>query len=482
MLNEEVNEYSNYLNQFRFLRNPNRPVRYTNQRKQRTFFTRISKSIVIHSMKRLLFSILILSNFVVFGIEPENFSAIQKRFLEEVNKNNLPFEFEFGSGEESCKNDFNKDGIEDLAMTMRVKPGDSLDSPAMDQNGFLAIALGDANGGYRFDSMIPMIPCNSCGGVYGRPDVTLECGNGKIKISSYGGSNWRWSNSETIRWKSSGWEWIGTDTHSYHTSFGDGLRSSFNRINLDSTRSYEGRMESEQESVPPKAEVRFKKIVSALTKQKLSMDESWDSLSVLPFEIQDKSWMTAKNKDWKGPQDLSFRVRSAWNSDTLGLQISVRDDKIQFCKSKSDDCDAIEIVLDPDSSLLDFDTNSGVRKRLGSQAAIVSLSLSEEKKVRTRLNRKENPKSGIETKLISTNDGYSILCRIPWTVFGKENVSRFRNGFKFLASVTVQDWDDESKPIQRLSTSPIKGSDPYTLGELELIPEKYSLGPWKQEN
>ncbi|PJZ58730.1 sugar-binding protein [Leptospira barantonii] len=431
-----------------------------------------------------ILSIAVLGAWIPLGSEGDNLSVIKKRFEEEWKKKNFPFSFEFGSGEEFCKNDWNKDGIEDFAFTMRVKQTDSSDEKAMDQNGFLGIALGDPKGNYRFDSMIPMIPCNACGGVYGRPEITLQCSGGKIKVNSYGGSNWRWSNSETIRFKSSAWQWIGSDTYSYHTSFGDGLKHSFNRINLDSSRSYDGKMESEQESIPPRKEIRFKKILSSQTQNGFSFGAAWDFLPVLPFEIQDRNWMIGKNNSWKGPQDLSFRIRSGWNSQFLALQVSVKDDQIRFCNSQfaSRDCDRVEFTADLDSTLLDFDTNAGLRKKIGPKGILLSFRILENGKIEILRNGKKYPKEDVEAALQSSSDGYTIRFKIPWKTFGKENVSGLSEGFKFLASVAVLDFDGDSKPLQKMATSEIEDQDPYTLGELELISGKYSLGTWKQEN
>ncbi|AYV55568.1 hypothetical protein EFP84_08630 [Leptospira kmetyi] len=419
------------------------------------------------------------ANLVLAGEENEELLQVKKIFSGEWKKRNIPFSFEFGSGEESCKNDFNLDGIEDIALTMRIKSEDSSNESATDQNGFLAIALGSQNGKYVFDSMIPMIPCNSCGGVYGKPDVGLKCIRDKILVSSYGGSNWRWSNVETIRWKKSGWQWIGTDSHSYHTSFGDGLKHSFNRINLDSTRSYEGRTESEREVASPREEVRFKKIFSSQSQNRFEIGESWDFLPSLPFEIQDKNRLSEGQSSWKGPLDLSFRVKSGWNTDSIAVAVNVTDDQIRSCASMSFDCDGIDIVLDPDSSILDYDTNGGVRKKLGPKSVLISLRLQPTEETIVLLNGKKVSGKNVEARSKKTADGYTIQTKISWNLFGKENESRFKDGFEFLADVSVVDFDDSSRSQKRMSTSEFKNRDPYTLGELKLISEKYSLGPWK---
>ncbi|TGM07284.1 hypothetical protein EHQ76_04615 [Leptospira barantonii] len=428
----------------------------------------------------LIFLIFSYANFDLSGEEKDELLQVKRIFSGEWKKKNFPFSFEFGSGEESCKNDFNLDGIEDVALTMRIQSQDSSNESATDQNGFLAIALGSQNGKYVFDSMIPIIPCNSCGGVYGKPDVGLKCVRDKILVSSYGGSNWRWSNVETIRWRKSGWQWIGTDSYSYHTSFGDGLKHSFNRINLDSTRSYEGRTESEQEVVSAREEVRFKKIFSTQSQNRFDIRESWDFLPTLPFEIQDKNRLIEGHSSWKGPQDLSFRVKSGWNSDSLAVAVNVTDDQIRSCSSKSFDCDGVDIVLDPDSSILDFDTNQGVRKKLGSKSISISLRLQPNEETILLLNGKKVSGKNLEARSKKTADGYTIQTKISWNLFGKEYESRLKDGFEFLANIAIVDFDDSPQSQKRMSTSEFKNQDPYTLGELKLSTEKYSLGPWKE--
>lgn len=94
---------------------------------------------------------------------------------------------------DSASADLNNDGYTDLLVIAAIHGEDTLSSPDLikrplilflrDKHGRLKPALQNENA----------ILCAQCGGVYGDPYAGMELRTGRVVLSMYGGSNWRWS-------------------------------------------------------------------------------------------------------------------------------------------------------------------------------------------------------------------------------------------------------------------------------------------------
>ncbi|PKA03791.1 hypothetical protein CH375_14900 [Leptospira ellisii] len=323
------------------------------------------------------------------------------------------------------------------------------------------------------------IGCSSPG-VYGRPEVALQCKGATVKVQSYGGSNWRWANSEILRWKSGNWQWIGSDSYSYHTYFGDGIKTSLNRINLDANREYEGRSNPEIPELPSRGPIRFKKIVSFRSNGDSEKDSKEEDTPALPFSIETPDWISDKKPDWKGAADLSFKIASRWDPQRLFLNVEVADDSILACSEGKTDCDSIEIILDSDPSLLDIGPDGGLRKTPGKRWAKIVLPVRNEEG-KWKFDAKSSAKDRINVKFVKTKSGYTISCGIPWSRWIENpRTNPPRVGSVFLATVSVLDFDFPGDKGKTMSSSEIRGKDPFTFGELELSEKPYSLGGYRK--
>ncbi|MDV6235497.1 sugar-binding protein [Leptospira ellisii] len=439
--------------------------------------TRIDKS-----KHALLFALTFLAIGVLFSQENTiDLKAIEKKISERLGEKGIAFPFELGKGEESCGSDFDSDGIQDFASTVRFtgSPKDESEN-FRDQDGFLSLFFGDGKRGIRSDVLLPIVPCDSCGGVYGRPEVALQCKGATVKVQSYGGSNWRWANSEILRWKSGNWQWIGSDSYSYHTYFGDGIKTSLNRINLDANREYEGRSNPEIPELPSRGPIRFKKIVSFRSNGDSEKDSKEEDTPALPFSIETPDWISDKKPDWKGAADLSFKIASRWDPQRLFLNVEVADDSILACSEGKTDCDSIEIILDSDPSLLDIGPDGGLRKTPGKRWAKIVLPVRNEEG-KWKFDAKSSAKDRINVKFVKTKSGYTISCGIPWSRWIENpRTNPPRVGSVFLATVSVLDFDFPGDKGKTMSSSEIRGKDPFTFGELELSEKPYSLGGYRK--
>lgn len=67
----------------------------------------------------------------------------------------------------------------------------------------------------KMASNAKVVLCKSCGGVFGDPFVGIGLKNNVLNISHYGGSAWRWGNSQTFRYQNKQWELIGASYYNY---------------------------------------------------------------------------------------------------------------------------------------------------------------------------------------------------------------------------------------------------------------------------
>ncbi len=105
--------------------------------------------------------------------------------------------------------DLNGDGLDDEAVIYKSKDEDNPDVDAS-TNDFppriLTILLGQKDGSYtQLLSNDRAVQCKTCGGVMGDPlqDMVIDT-HGRLVVSYYGGSSWRWGATHTFAWKNEG--------------------------------------------------------------------------------------------------------------------------------------------------------------------------------------------------------------------------------------------------------------------------------------
>lgn len=119
--------------------------------------------------------------------------------------------------------DLNKDGFKDVVMVLKSKleekSYDAIDVDTIPPR--LLIVLSKSGNNKEKDAYFvsaisdKAILCKSCGGVFGDPFEGIEITNGIIKLYHYGGSAWRWSNTDKFRFKEGKYYHIGSTRSSY---------------------------------------------------------------------------------------------------------------------------------------------------------------------------------------------------------------------------------------------------------------------------
>jgi hypothetical protein len=113
--------------------------------------------------------------------------------------------------------DLNGDGRPDIVFIVEAKAGRD------DGTGqrTLFIAIRQADGALKVVKQNDkVVYCRQCGGVFGDPFESLDVTPGKLSVSHYGGSNWRWSNTFSFAYsrRDDTWQLIRVEESSFHTS------------------------------------------------------------------------------------------------------------------------------------------------------------------------------------------------------------------------------------------------------------------------
>lgn len=103
--------------------------------------------------------------------------------------------------------DLNKDGKQDIVLSLR----DTLRERLGDEPERLLIILFKEQDGYKVAGKSSnVLLCSTCGGIFGDPFAGVDIRSGVISIDHYGGSAWRWSNTDKFRFQKDGFYLIGT--------------------------------------------------------------------------------------------------------------------------------------------------------------------------------------------------------------------------------------------------------------------------------
>lgn len=223
----------------------------------------------------------------------------------------------------------------------------------------------------------------------------------------------------------------------------------------------------------------------------------WDLSS--PYAISDKKYVVYGGGAWAGPQDLSYKVYTAWDEDALYIAVDVTDDKFTQEKTGADmwEGDHAEIWLDIDMSGDFYEAvNSDDDFQIGLSPGNFS-NLNPEVYVWTpALPEELKYKEQIQIAASKKPDGYIIEARIPREIlFYQGDISKvgaeprqdqpqgrqifqmvseatlgLHKGFSMGIMVDVGDTDDAANPMKLLvSTSENRvWGDPTTFGVIEL--------------
>lgn len=196
---------------------------------------------------------------------------------------------------------------------------------------------------------------------------------------------------------------------------------------------------------------------------------------------------------WKGTQDLSFSVSSAYDEQYLYMTVTVVDDAVvgQVC----DTCfnDNIELWLDlfnggKNSNRLWTAKGDDVKFREKADSGIFCFEinpgdfLDRQASVKVRTSDKLDAVRKLNTKNIKivsdlTDDGYIVKFKIPFVLLGID-IANMTSIQEYGCSVIVNDIDNEFRPEEKTvhGMSIFNPEKPSTYGSLLIIPNKQWYG------
>ncbi len=199
------------------------------------------------------------------------------------------------------------------------------------------------------------------------------------------------------------------------------------------------------------------------------------------------------NYYWKGPDDASAAVRSAYDDEFLYLNVHVRDDSVVPGGTDPGDTavDRIDVWLDMTMSGDRFEDHHPGKFRFETDTNIYALYLTpgdfinKPAMIRTAsanaLDREQTAATHrLKAVSIRDDDGYSIKARIPWALLGFPAPPVLDDELmEFGMTVLVHDVDNRYRPEETttLSTSiDFDSTKPATYGALVLVPDSLHYG------
>lgn len=111
------------------------------------------------------------------------------------------------------KGDLNKDGKEDVVLALYSKQEDIERSDAPDR--ILIVLLSTSKGLVKVGISKEILMCKVCGGIFGDPWEGVEIVKDILVIKHYGGSAWRWSDTQKFRYQNGRMYLIGSTYDSF---------------------------------------------------------------------------------------------------------------------------------------------------------------------------------------------------------------------------------------------------------------------------
>ncbi len=196
---------------------------------------------------------------------------------------------------------------------------------------------------------------------------------------------------------------------------------------------------------------------------------------------------------WKGEDDASFRLRTAYNDSYLYFMISVRDDKVVSDNGLHYVWDGVEIWLDPFRTRGNSEESGGAASggSIDSAAAgILSLSVNPgnfaedppEFSIASSdglLSSQNAALADVRLRARLTDEGYQVKIRVPFQLLGYAAAPLEAESITELGcSILVLDVDNGFRrdEVTWITTSGLETLDPATYGTLLLIPDSQTYG------
>jgi len=257
-------------------------------------------------------------------------------------------------------------------------------------------------------------------------------------------------------------------------------------------------------NVPTKSRQTNYEIKSKERAKEIKIDgnlDDWDLAS--PYGVSEKKYVVYGGGAWKGPQDTSYKIYTAWNDKAFYIAVDVTDDRIVQEKTGADmwegdhaelwvdvDCigDLTEAVNSEDDFQIglspgNFSPQAGTSANLNPEVYIWTPSLPEDIKYKELIEISAAKKEGgyiIEVRIPKevlfstcriTRVGIEPKAAAPQTIFQlpAENILDFVKGYKMGIMVDVGDTDDPSNPMKLLMSTSVDRvwGDPTTFGMVE---------------
>ena len=400
--------------------------------------------------------------------------------------------------------DFNKDGIADVAAIFRPVDENTKGKEfeggnteeVWNEDRFLAIGFADQAGKVKLVLNKQTIPCFQCGGVYGAPEITLKAKNGVLSTSKYGGSASRWFEEQKIRYENDQFKVIGYTTGESY--FATELKTDINFNTLAAVRSYVYQLPKANSDKTDefKGAVRYKAFVAQKLAGKLTLDGKLDEpdwQNAVWFELQDQADVIYKPENWGGPADLSFTAATLWDDNNLYLAVQVKDDQVVPVENWENllKGDHLELWFDFAGSLTSEESETPIRTKSDQNNVQIGVGVTANNRslIRVFYPEKAKKETGINAVSALTPDGYQVEVQIPSAFLREFAPADFEwtNQAQFGFSVTVSDTDSPDKRTQKslMSTSQLKWGNPYTLGACNLVEQyekpDFPLDGWKTQ-
>jgi len=377
--------------------------------------------------------------------------------------------------------DMNADNYEDIAAIFYPfdESIDDVNAEVRMEDRFLAIGFGNATGELTLVLNAQGVPCLSCGGVYGEPELSLTSDNGVLALSSYGGSNWRWEQIQKIRYEAGSFKVIGYTENSYHIGAGISLGYDVNLNTLEAVRSFDYGEGDDQ-----KGEARFTNLMANYANSSIIIDgvlneTTWMSAQVTT--IRNPSAVVYKPENWSGASDLSFSAVTVWDADGLYLGIAVEDERVVPVESweRILKGDHLELWLDCADSSVRWDADGWpLRQKPDGNLMQIGVGVPDSGTMPIiRILYPEEPKelTDIVAAASQTPTGYVLEIRIPLTMLEvlapADPEWEWMSGLSFGFSLIISDTDDSANRRQDclMATSEVKWGNPSTFGTCYLV-------------
>ncbi len=376
--------------------------------------------------------------------------------------------------EYAVRDDFNFDGIDDMAAIF-LPVAANMDDPQAEvrnENQFLAIGFGAPGGGMELALNAQDVPCLACGGGYGEPELGLTSRNGVIAFGSYGGSSWRWEVLRKIRYEQGAFREIGHTESSYQIGSEIVFSYDINLNTMDAIRTY-----AYKQQRGARGEVRFKHFAASRATAPLTIDgvlNEADWKTTRKSHVREASSIPYGPENWSGASDLSFSASALWDDQAFYVGLAVTDETVVPVENSDRMLtgDHLELWFDFADSLVKWDVEGWPfrQKPDGSirQIAVGVPSSGDAVFVRMLYPDKAKQEIGITGAVSRTKDGYAMEVRIPIGVFEEIAPSDFewKVDLDFGFSVVVSDTDDPADRRQDclMASSPVKWGNPWTFG------------------